>query len=141
MTLLIVSDWVGVARDSPTSRRFEGRAAFIVQLAAIRAEVESGVSMSIYDSRKATLEIGYRYFHQLVARHIGLARDRFSDRANPMPPPTPPSPGERGSADLAPGHAFVRVGPGFHQGRSSVVLPAPPTPTATANCPPVPRGR
>jgi hypothetical protein len=79
--------------DGPNSCRFEGRAAFIAQLAAIRAEVESGVSMtSIYDSRKATLEIGYRYFHQLVARHIGLARDRFSDRANSMPPPAPPSP-------------------------------------------------
>ena len=79
--------------DGPKSRRFEGRAAFIAQLAAIHSEVESGVSLrSIYDARKVALGIGYRYFHQLVARHIGLARDRFSDRAKPMPPRAQPSP-------------------------------------------------
>jgi hypothetical protein len=74
---------------NPKSRRYEGRAAFIAQLAVIRSEVESGLSLkSIYDGRKAALGIGYRYFHQLVARHIGFARDRFSDRptASPVPP-------------------------------------------------------
>ncbi len=75
---------------NPKSRRYEGRAAFIAQLAVIRSEVESGFSLrSIYDGRKAALGIGYRYFHQLVARHIGFARDRFSDR--PTASPAPPS--------------------------------------------------
>ncbi len=75
---------------NPKSRRYEGRAAFIAQLAVIRSEVESGFSLkSIYDGRKAGLGIGYRYFHQLVARHIGFARDRFSDR--PTASPAPPS--------------------------------------------------
>ena len=65
----------------PKSRRFEGRVAFLAQLPAIRSEVERGVSLkSIYDTRKAMLGIGYRYFHQLVARHFGLARNRFADR-------------------------------------------------------------
>jgi hypothetical protein len=76
---------------NPKSRRYEGRAAFIAQLGAIRSEVESGFSLkSIYDGRKAALGIGYRYFHQLVARHIGFARDRFSNRpiASPVPPPS-----------------------------------------------------
>jgi hypothetical protein len=74
---------------NPKSRRYEGRAAFIAQLTVIRSEVESGFSLkAIYDGRKAALGIGYRYFHQLVARHIGFARDRFSDRptASPVPP-------------------------------------------------------
>jgi hypothetical protein len=76
--------------QNPNSRRYEGRAAFIAQLAVIRSEVESGFSLrSIYDGRKAALGIGYRYFHQLVARHIGFARDRFSDR--PTASPAPPS--------------------------------------------------
>jgi hypothetical protein len=71
---------------NPKSRRYEGRAAFIAQLAAIRSEVESGLSLkSIYEGRKAALGIGYRYFHQLVARHIGFARDRFSDRPTSSP--------------------------------------------------------
>ena len=71
---------------NPKSRRYEGRAAFIAQLAVIRSEVESGFSLkSIYDGKKAALGIGYRYFHQLVARHIGFGRDRFSDRPTPSP--------------------------------------------------------
>src|ERR1700712_103456 len=81
--------------DKPTPRRFEGRAAFVAQLAAIRAEVESGISLtSIYEARKAKLGIGYRHFHRLVARHIGLARDRFShpnDRERTSPDRPVPS--------------------------------------------------
>src|ERR1700722_3389147 len=109
--------------DGPKSRRFEGRAAFIAQLAAIHSEVESGVSLrSIYDARKVALGIGYRYFHQLVARHIGLARDRFSDRAKPpravqQEPPTSP------------------LAPSASKASSGTVAPQDETPTETSDGP------
>ena len=104
----------------PKSRRFEGRVAFLALLPAIRSEVERGVSLkSIYDTRKGMLGIGYRYFHQLVARHFGLARNRFADRVeveNPStriparqggaatspPPPLRPEPSRRISSTPAP---------------------------------------
>jgi hypothetical protein len=114
--------------DGPKSRRFEGRAAFIAQLAAIRAEVETGVSLtSIYDARKGALGIGYRYFHQLVARHIGLARDRFSDRATP--PPAPPSPA------VQPEPPKSRVAPSAPPTSTGAVAPQDATPTETSDGP------